>query len=84
DMVIVVEMDAKMVVDALKTKTYPRVYWGKIVQKGGELLSIRPNVTVTWVGRVGNRVAHNLAKWALVEPNMEWLSVVPPQIALFI
>ncbi|MCI67633.1 hypothetical protein A2U01_0088892, partial [Trifolium medium] len=68
-----------MVVDALKTKVYPRAYWGKIAQKGGELLQKHPNVCVSWVGRVGNRVAHNLAKWALVEPNKEWLNIVPPQ-----
>ncbi|CAJ2675264.1 unnamed protein product [Trifolium pratense] len=84
DMAIIVEMDAKMVVDAVKTKHYPRVYWGKIAQKGGEWLSNHPNVSVNWIGRVGNRVAHNLAKWALVEPNKNWLSNVPPQIALFI
>ncbi|MCI54055.1 hypothetical protein A2U01_0075302, partial [Trifolium medium] len=41
---VIVEMDAKMVVQAVQKHAYPRAYWGKIAQRGGDLLLANPNV----------------------------------------
>jgi ribonuclease HI len=78
---IMIEMDSSAVVKAIQTKEYyPRVYWGSIARSGGDLLSKCPNVSVCWGRRVGNKVAHLLARWAFSEPNPGWLSTVPPHI----
>jgi hypothetical protein len=63
---------------AVHEGNYPKTYWGFIVRRGGELLHRRRNAEITWVGRSGNKVAHHLARWASIEPNKEWDSVVPP------
>jgi ribonuclease HI len=81
---IIVEMDARIVVEAIKKKRFPRVYWGKIAKKCSMILDKYPNVSISWIRRSGNTVAHNLAKWAAIEPNKNWLTIVPPQIALHI
>jgi ribonuclease HI len=75
---ITIEMDAKTIVDSARKKTYPRFYWGKIARNCGDVMNRKPNVSIRWVRRTGNKVAHSLAKWAILEPNQDWASVVPP------
>jgi hypothetical protein len=48
---MVIEMDASMVVKAVKSKEYPRAYWGKIATKGGDLLSQHPNISIRCIGK---------------------------------
>jgi ribonuclease HI len=77
---IIIEMDSSLVVKAVQTKVYPRVYWGSIARNGGDLLSKFPNVSVIWGRRTGNKVAHCLARWAFSAPNDSWLTHVPPHV----
>jgi hypothetical protein len=37
-------------------------------------------ISVTWVKRSKNVVAHKLAGWASVEPNRRWTNSLPPHI----
>jgi ribonuclease HI len=77
---IIIEMDSSLVVKAVQTKVYPRVYWGSIARNGGDLLSKFPNVSVIWGRRTGNKVVHCLARWAFSAPNDSWLTHVPPHV----
>jgi ribonuclease HI len=80
DKTIVIEMDSSIVVKVVRSKVYPRVYWGSIARNGGDLLSSLPNVSVCWGRRTGNKVAHLLARWSFSAPNNSWLAHVPPHI----
>jgi ribonuclease HI len=81
---VVIDMDAKMIVQAVKTNRYPRDYWGRIAKRCSEILNRYPNASLHWIRRTRNKVAHNLARWAVIEPNMDWNHIVPPQIAIHI
>jgi ribonuclease HI len=59
---MVIEMDPNVVVKAIQSKDYPRVYWSSVTISGGDLLTQYPNVSVCWSRRVGNKVAHLLAR----------------------
>jgi ribonuclease HI len=76
----IVETDAKMVVDAIQRHSYPRSYWRKRAKKVGMFLKHNTQVSVRWVRRTGNRVAHHLASWAAIEPNKFWSHNIPIHI----
>jgi hypothetical protein len=42
-----------------------------------EWLKEKQNITNVWTKRSGNSVAHELAKWATIEPNKEWGTLAP-------
>lgn len=73
----IIEMDAKTVVDAVNWRTQPRSDWGNIVKACVKKMKERNNVNVSWIRRIGNTAAHELAKWARYEPNKEWLCNFP-------
>jgi ribonuclease HI len=75
---MIIEMDTNMVVQALKKKNFSRIYWGKIARRCDLLLRALPNASLKWIRRTGNNIAHSLAKWAIVQPNMDWTTVVTP------
>jgi ribonuclease HI len=56
---IIIEMDAYSIVQAVQKKIYPRLYWGKIARRSGEMLTQHPNVSLAWVRRTRNRVANS-------------------------
>jgi ribonuclease HI len=58
---ITIEMDARTIVDSVKKKTYPRFYWGKIVRSCGDVMNRKPNISIRWVRRTGNKVVQSLA-----------------------
>ncbi|MCI63297.1 hypothetical protein A2U01_0084554, partial [Trifolium medium] len=72
-------MDSKVVMQAIQRHEYPRVYWGHVARNWGNMLAKLSNVSVSWLRRAGNCVAHNLARWASCEPNKHWISTVPEQ-----
>ncbi|PNX66748.1 hypothetical protein L195_g055258 [Trifolium pratense] len=43
---IIIEMDSKVVVQAIQRKEYPKVYWGRIARTGENMLEKLPNVSV--------------------------------------
>jgi ribonuclease HI len=78
----VIESDAKEVVKAIQTKKCPRVYWGSIVRNCIDRLASLPNTTVVWGKRDGNKVAHQLARWAFKTPIRGWLTSLPPPLCI--
>jgi ribonuclease HI len=73
----IIEMDAKMIVDAVHSRTRPRTFWGKIVDSCVKKMKNRSGIKVSWMRRAGNKAAHELARWAAYEPNKEWISNFP-------
>jgi ribonuclease HI len=76
----IIKTDAKMVVDAIQQDSHRRSYRGKRAKKIGKLLKQHSHVSVRWVRRTGNRVAHLLANWAAIEPNRFWSHNLPIHI----
>ncbi|KAK2352739.1 hypothetical protein QL285_090453 [Trifolium repens] len=70
-------MDSSSIVDAVKRKSYPRSYWGRITQKCGEEIDRNPKRSIEWVRRTGNQAAHTLANWAYNDPNKTWFFETP-------
>jgi ribonuclease HI len=74
---IVIEMDASVIVEAVKHQRYPRNYWGKVTRRCGEKINRNPKLSISWIRRTGNQAAHTLANWARFEPNKTWLNETP-------
>jgi ribonuclease HI len=79
---IIIEMDNKVVIEAVQSGKYPRTYWGKIARNGGDYIRRDTQTTIQWVRRNGNKAAHEIARWARIEPNKTWVenfaSLPPP------
>jgi ribonuclease HI len=73
----IIELDAKTIVDAVHSAKNPRTRWGSITAHCVKWLKENQSVSVVWTRRNGNKAAHALARWASVEPNMEWRSNLP-------
>jgi hypothetical protein len=73
DIPIAIEMDSSTIVDSVKSKSYPRNYWGRIAHSCGDEIDRNPKRNICWVRRTGNQAAHTLANWASNEPNKTWL-----------
>ncbi|GAU16215.1 hypothetical protein TSUD_298470 [Trifolium subterraneum] len=74
---VIFEMDAEIIVNALKRKVYPRNRWGQIVKTCSRVLEAHKDYSIGWVKRGRNKVAHSLARWAITEPNRYWPSDFP-------
>ncbi|KAK2367272.1 putative mitochondrial protein [Trifolium repens] len=72
-----IELDSAIIVNAIARKNFPRTNWGKSIRNSSRVLRKLNNVSVSWVSRDGNRAAHALARWALREPNRNWVSNYP-------
>ncbi|PNY14022.1 ribonuclease H [Trifolium pratense] len=60
---VIIESDSQIFVNLVK-KTRVRKNWGRIVERCISFLEANPSSSISWVNRVRNRVAHELAKWA--------------------
>jgi hypothetical protein len=65
-------------------KASVRKPWGSIVKRCIKFLQDNPNSGISWVNRNKNRVAHELAKWAEIEPNRDWPNLYPNWIHPYI
>jgi ribonuclease HI len=74
---VIIETDAKILTTALEKKLFPRTNWGNVMQKVSRDLASLESVSVSWVNRKGNQVAHNLARLAITEPNRVWPNNFP-------
>jgi hypothetical protein len=74
---VIIETDNNMVVKAVQTRQFNMHYWGHIARKIRETMDENPNLSISWVNRAKNVVAHYLAKWAEVEPNKTWTNNLP-------
>jgi hypothetical protein len=70
---IIIEMDNRVVVKAVQSGKYPRTYWGKIARNDGDYIRGDTQTTINWVCRNGNKAAHEIARWAKIEPNKTWV-----------
>jgi hypothetical protein len=77
DTPIIVEMDSRSIVNAVKKKNFPRCYWGRIARRCSHLIEHNPRFNIEWVRRTGNTAAHTLANWAKFEPNKSWTDSFP-------
>jgi hypothetical protein len=73
----IIELDAKVIVDTVHNGRNPRTNWGCITTKCRDWIKAKQNVTIVWTKRRGNNVAHELAKWANIEPIKEWDTLAP-------
>jgi hypothetical protein len=73
----IIELDAKTIVDTVNKNKNPRTKWGIITTQCAKKMKELNQISVTWTRRNGNKVAHELAKWARVEPNREWNTNLP-------
>jgi ribonuclease HI len=74
---VIIEMDAKTIVDTVNSSCYPRTNWGMIVDRCVRKMKDRTGIEVKWTRRQGNIAAHELAKWARYEPNKDWVTTYP-------
>jgi ribonuclease HI len=81
---VIIESDCQSLVNAIRVKSEIRKHWGSVVNRCIAFLKNNPRSAVSWVGRNGNRVAHELAKWAEREPNLEWSTSIPNCILPYI
>jgi ribonuclease HI len=73
----IIELDANQVVSAIKKKRFPNNGWGQIARVCSRFLEHRNDLSVNWVSRMGNQVAHHLARWAISEPDKFWVVDFP-------
>jgi ribonuclease HI len=74
---VIIESDAEVIVKAMQKKSFPRTHWGRIALSCVRDLDKLSQVSVKWVNRKCNTVAHELAHYARVEPNKSWPNSVP-------
>jgi ribonuclease HI len=85
---VIIETDAEVIVKALEKKKFPRTIWGNLANGIARDLVSLDHISVKWVSRRGNKAAHDLARFAFVEPNRTWsnsypqciLSHIPPDM----
>jgi ribonuclease HI len=81
---VIFEMDSQIVVNAVRKKACIRRDWGFAITRCVKFLLANPTSSINWVKRQGNRVAHELAKWAESSPNSDWTHSVPNSILPYI
>ncbi|MCH80732.1 F-box protein [Trifolium medium] len=69
---IIFELDSLYLVNLVQSDRQIWKSWGYVVRRCRGFLHENPNSAIKWIGRNGNRVADALAKWAAIEPNMDW------------
>jgi ribonuclease HI len=73
---VIIETDAEIIVKSIQ-KIFPRTMWGNIARSSARDLDDLSHVSIQWVNRKGNKVAHALARHAMVEPNKLWPNNFP-------
>ncbi|MCH98433.1 ribonuclease H protein, partial [Trifolium medium] len=63
----IIELDNQIVVQSVLRRRYPRTCWGSLARKSGEFLENNPQISICWIKRTGNTVAHHMARWAAIE-----------------
>jgi hypothetical protein len=74
---MIFEIDAKIIVKAVQSRAFPRTKWGQITKNVARVFKDNDDFTISWVKRDNNHVAHTLAKWAILEPNKQWVNSMP-------
>ncbi|GAU28869.1 hypothetical protein TSUD_293210 [Trifolium subterraneum] len=77
---VIIETDNETIVKAIRKRKYPRLLWGHLARLIRDLLDEKPHLSVQWINRRKNNIAHMLANWAEREPNKKWSTSLPPHI----
>jgi hypothetical protein len=64
-------MDSQIVINVVKKKDSVRRDWGFVIKRCVNFLRNNPNSFINWIYCKGNRVAHELAKWAEENPKKD-------------
>ncbi|PNX91396.1 hypothetical protein L195_g047527 [Trifolium pratense] len=82
---VIFQSDFQITVNAVKKKkSYVRKNWGVIANRCIRFILSNPNLQIASANREKNRVAHTLALWAEMEPNMDWHNSYPSCISYHI
>jgi hypothetical protein len=73
----IIELDAKAIVDMANSRKEPRTPWGILTSQCAKKMKELNQISIIWTRKHGNKVAHELAKWARFEPNREWNENLP-------
>jgi ribonuclease HI len=74
---VIIESDAEIVTKIVAKKKFPRTNWGSVARRISRDLDNHTQVSVGWVKRNGNKVAHGLARFAITEPDRYWANNFP-------
>ncbi|MCI13563.1 hypothetical protein A2U01_0034681 [Trifolium medium] len=58
---VIIETDNASIVKAIHSRIYPRLYWGMLARTIREAMEENPQISIQWVNRNKNTVAHVLA-----------------------
>jgi ribonuclease HI len=73
---VIIKTDAEIIVKVISKKSFPRSNWGKVIQNCARDLEGLSHVSVTWVNRKGNQIAHGLGCLAMSKPNITLLYIL--------
>jgi ribonuclease HI len=74
---VIIESDAEIVTKIVAKKKFPRTNWGSVARRISRDFDNHMQVSVGWVKRNGNKVAHGLARFAITEPDRYWANNFP-------
>lgn len=77
---VIIESDAKKIVDGINKHSFSRIYWGRIGRCCLKKMRSLQNVSVNWISRNSNWATYAIAKWAEIEPNRDWICNFPTPI----
>ncbi|GAU28666.1 hypothetical protein TSUD_159480 [Trifolium subterraneum] len=68
----IIELDAEKIMLVVNKHQFPISNWGQVVRMCDRVRVSLNHISVSWVNRKGNQAAHELARWAIQEPNKDW------------
>ena len=78
---VVLEGDSEIVYKDLKNNGPSLALYGHLMQDVKALIPLFSSIYFSHVGRLGNKVAHSLARRAILSQNLNaWMEDVPPDI----
>ncbi|GAU15837.1 hypothetical protein TSUD_236530 [Trifolium subterraneum] len=66
---VVIEMDAAVIVQAIKKRVFPRTQWGRIVKLCARDFDHDNQLSINRICKQGNKAAHAFARWVFSEPD---------------
>ncbi|GAU17808.1 hypothetical protein TSUD_171970 [Trifolium subterraneum] len=73
----IIELDAEKIVLAVNKHQFPRSNWGQVVRMCDRVRVSLNHISVSWINMKGNQATHDLARWAIQEPNKDWSTNFP-------
>jgi ribonuclease HI len=77
---VAVETYSQECANVIFSKSCARSYWGRTIRACISLCECLDKVEIKWTNRMSNHVAHEIARWAAIEPDRFWTSMFPRPI----